>query len=66
MPKPDYKKLTEDLLGILKITPEPNESAIKNKIIDLTKELVGTVYQFTCSDLLFINENNKIADNDDS
>ncbi len=46
MPKPDYKKATEDLIKILKITPEPEDSSLDNRIIDVTEESIGTVYQF--------------------
>jgi len=46
MPKPDYKKVYEDLLKILGSTPEPEDSSIDNKIIDVTEESIGTVYQF--------------------
>ena len=46
MPKPDYKKATEDLIKILKITPESEDSPLENRIIDVTEESIGTVYQF--------------------
>ena len=46
MPKPDSKKATEDLIKILKIIPEPEDSSIDNGIIDVTEENIGTVYQF--------------------
>tara|TARA_Y100001960_G_scaffold213960_1_gene223505 strand:- start:39 stop:236 length:198 start_codon:yes stop_codon:yes gene_type:complete len=59
MPKPDYKKATEDLIKILKITPEPEDSSRNNRIIDVTEESKGTVYQFTDNDLLVIKDTNK-------
>ena len=59
MPKPDYKKATEDLIKILKITPEPEDSSIDNKIIDVTEESLGTAYQFTEHDLLVIKDTSK-------
>ena len=59
MPKPDYKKATEDLIKILKITPEPEDSSIDNRIIDVTEESLGTAYQFTEHDLLVIKDTSK-------
>jgi len=56
MPKPDYKKATEELMKIL---DEVEESYVKEgktvkekgEIVDVTEESVGTVYQFTDLDL---------------
>ena len=59
MPKPDYKKATEDLIKILKITPEPEDYSIDNRIIDVTEESIGTVYQFTNKDILIIKNDSK-------
>ena len=59
MPKPDYRKATEDLIKILKITPEPEDSLIDNRIIDVTENYKGVIYQFTENDLLVIKDANK-------
>ena len=59
MPKPDYKKATEDLIKILKITPEPEDSSLDNRIIDVTENYKGFIYQFTENDLLVIKDANK-------
>tara|TARA_B100000427_G_C15358091_1_gene528560 strand:- start:420 stop:620 length:201 start_codon:yes stop_codon:yes gene_type:complete len=59
MPKPDYKKVTEDLIKILKITPEIDDSSIDNGIIDVTENYKGFIYQFTENDLLVIKDANK-------
>ena len=64
MPKPDYRKATEDLIKILKITPEPEDSSIDNRIIDVTEESIGTVYQFTKNDLLVIKDTSKGANDE--
>tara|TARA_Y100000590_G_scaffold355596_1_gene409459 strand:- start:278 stop:478 length:201 start_codon:yes stop_codon:yes gene_type:complete len=59
MPKPDYKKVTEDLIKILKITPEIDDSSIDNGIIDVTENYKGFIYQFTENDLLVIKDASK-------
>ena len=59
MPKPDYKKVTEDLIKILKITPEIEDSSIDNRIIDVTENYKGFIYQFTENDLLVIKDASK-------
>ena len=59
MPKPDYKKATEDLIKILKITPEIEDSSIDNRIIDVTENYKGIIYQFTENDLLVIKDASK-------
>ena len=59
MPKPDYKKVTEDLIKILKITPEIDDSSIDNRIIDVTENYKGFFYQFTENDLLVIKDASK-------
>ena len=64
MPKPDYRKATEDLIKILKITPEPEDYSIDNGIIDVTEESIGTVYQFTENDLLVIKDTSKGANDE--
>ena len=64
MPKPDYKKATEDLIKILKITPEPEDSSLDNRIIDVTEESLGTAYQFTEHDLLVIKDTSKGANDE--
>ena len=64
MPKPDYKKVYEDLLKILGPTPEPEDSSIDNRIIDVTEESLGTAYQFTEHDLLVIKDTSKGANDE--
>ena len=59
MPKPNYKKANEDLLKLLELVPNPEFSSVKNKIIDVTEESIGTVYQFTKKDLLIIKNDSK-------
>ena len=59
MPKPNYKKANEDLLKLLELVPDPEFSSVKNKIIDVTEESIGTVYQFTKKDLLIIKNDSK-------
>ena len=59
MPKPDCKKVTEDLIKILKITPEIDDSSIDNGIIDVTENYKGFIYQFTENDLLVIKDASK-------
>ncbi len=59
MQKPYYKKATEDLIKILKITPEIDDSSIDNGIIDVTENYKGFIYQFTENDLLVIKDANK-------
>ena len=59
MPKPNYKKANEDLLKLLELVPDPEFSSVKNKIIDVTEESIGTVYQFTNKDILIIKNDSK-------
>ena len=59
MPKPNYKKANEDLLKLLELVPDPEFSSVKNKIIDVTEDAIGTVYQFTKKDLLIIKNDSK-------
>ena len=62
--KPNYKKANEDLLKFLESVPEPKASLENNRIIDLTEDLVGTVYQFTDNDLLVIKGTSKGDNNE--
>ena len=57
--KPNYKKANEDLLKFLESVPEPKVTSSKNRIIDVTEESIGTVYQFTKNDLLVIKDTSK-------
>ena len=63
MPKPDYKKANERLMKFLESEPEPEPkvTSSKNRIIDVTEESLGTVYQFTKNDLLVIKDTSKGA-----
>ena len=51
MPKPDYKGAEKALLAFLETVPEPITPSSNNRIIDVTEESLGTVYQFTDHDL---------------
>ncbi len=64
MPKPNYKKAEEDILKLLESVPEPKVTSSKNRIIDVTEESLGTVYQFTENDLLVIKDTGK-GENDE-
>ncbi len=57
--KPNYKKAYEDLLKLLEFVPEPETSSLKNKILDVTEDSIGTGYQFTENDLLVIKDASK-------
>ena len=57
--KPNYKKAYEDLLKLLEFVPEPETSLLKNKILDVTEDSIGTGYQFTENDLLVIKDASK-------
>ena len=57
--KPNYKKAYEDLLKLLEFIPEPETSSLKNKILDVTEDSIGTSYQFTENDLLVIKDASK-------
>ena len=57
--KPNYKKAYEDLLKLLEFVPEPETSSLKNKILDVTEDSIGTSYQFTENDLLVIKDASK-------
>ena len=57
MPKPDYKGAEKDILAFLETVPEPTTPSSKNRIIDVTEESLGTVYQFTDHDLTVYKNN---------
>ena len=59
MPKPDYKGAEKDILAFLETEPEPTTPSSKNRIIDVTEESLGTVYQFTENELLVIKDTSK-------
>jgi len=61
MPKPDYKKAYGDLIKILKINPETEDSSIDNRIIDVTKNYKGFIYQFSENDLFVIKDFSEIG-----
>ena len=62
--KPNYKKANEDLLKFLESVPEPTTPSSNNKIIDVTEDSLGTVYQFTENDLLVIKDTSKGANDE--
>ena len=64
MKKPDYKGAEKDILALLDTVPEPTTPSSKNRIIDVTEESLGTVYQFTENDLLVIKDTSK-GENDE-
>ena len=64
MPKPDYKGAEKAILAFLETVPEPTTPSSKNRIIDVTEESLGTVYQFTENDLLVIKDTSKGADDE--
>ena len=59
MPKPDYKGAEKAILAFLETVPEPTTPSSNNRIIDVTEESIGTVYQFTKNDLLVIKDTSK-------
>ena len=59
MPKPDYKGAEKDILALLETVPEPTTPSSNKKIIDVTEDSLGTVYQFTENELLVIKETSK-------
>ena len=65
MPKPDYKGAEKDILAFLETVPEPTTPSSKNRIIDVTEESLGTVYQFTENDLLVIKDISKGANDEE-
>ena len=64
MPKPDYKEAEKRILAFLETEPEPTTPSSKNRIIDITEESLGTVYQFTENDLLVIKDTSKGANDE--
>ena len=64
MPKPDYKGAEKAILAFLETVPEPTTPASNNRIIDVTEESLGTVYQFTENDLLVIKDTSKGANDE--
>ena len=64
MPKPDYKGAEKALLAFLETVPEPTTPSSNNRIIDVTEESLGTVYQFTENDLLVIKDTRKGANDE--
>jgi len=64
MPKPDYKGAEKDILALLETVPEPTTPSSNNRIIDVTEESLGTVYQFTENDLLVIKDTSKGANDE--
>ena len=59
MKKPDYKGAEKAILAFLETVPEPTTPSSNNRIIDVTEESIGTVYQFTKNDLLVIKDTSK-------
>ena len=59
MPKPDYKSAEKDILAFLETVPEPTTPSSNNRIIDVTEDSLGTVYQFTENELLVIKDTSK-------
>ncbi len=64
MPKPDYKGAEKALLAFLETVLEPTTPSSNNRIIDVTEESLGTVYQFTENDLLVIKDTSKGANDE--
>ena len=64
MPKPDYKGAEKALLAFLETVLEPTTPSSNNRIIDVTEDSLGTVYQFTENDLLVIKDTSKGANNE--
>ena len=64
MPKPDYKGAEKDILALLETVPEPTTPSSDNRIIDVTEDSLGTVYQFTENDLLVIKDTSKGANDE--
>ena len=64
MKKPDYKGAEKDILALLETVPEPTTPSSNNKIIDVTEDSLGTVYQLTENDLLVIKDTSKGANDE--
>ena len=65
MPKPDYKGAEKALLAFLETVPEPITPSSNNRIIDVTEESLGTVYQFTDHDLTVYQNSSDKYDTDE-
>ena len=65
MPKPDYKEAEKRILAFLETEPEPTTPSSKNRIIDVTEESLGTVYQFTDHDLTVYQNSSDKYDTDE-
>ena len=63
--KPNYKKANEKLMKFLETVPEPKVTSSKNRIIDVTEESLGTVYQFTDHDLTVYQNSSDKYDTDE-
>jgi hypothetical protein len=64
MPKLDYKGAEKALLAFLETVPEPITPSSNNRIIGVTENSLGTVYQFTENDLLVIKDTSKGANDE--
>ena len=64
MPKPDYKGAEKALLAFLETVLEPTTPSSNNRIIGVTENSLGTVYQFTENDLLVIKDTSKGANDE--
>ena len=64
MPKPDYKGAEKALLAFLETVLEPTTPSSNNRIIDVTEDSLGTIYQFTENDLLVIKDTSKGANDE--
>ena len=64
MKKPDYKAAEKELLAFLETVPEPITPSSNNRIIDVTEDSLGTVYQLTENDLLVIKDTSKGANDE--
>ena len=64
MKKPDYKGAEKRILALLETEPEPTTPSSNNRIIDVTEDSLGTVYQFTENNLLVIKDTSK-GENDE-
>jgi hypothetical protein len=51
-------------LALLETVPEPTTPSSNNKIIDVTEDSLGIVYQFTENDLLVIKDTSKGANDE--
>ena len=65
MKRPDYKRAAKELMKILNEVEESNNVKENREIVDVTKETVGTVYQFTDLDLTVYKNNPDKNDTDE-